>query len=145
MDEVIVVGVDGSSTALEAARSARALAAALGTALHIVTAFETDEVQVYGEGTDQVRISTTERAEVVARLLTKDSGQPGVRISHAALHAKPAEALISEAARLEARVIVVGNRRMRGLGRVLGSVASSVAHNAPCDVYIANTYDTADQ
>jgi nucleotide-binding universal stress UspA family protein len=28
-----------------------------------------------------------------------------------------------------------------GIGRVLGSVASSVAHNAPCDVYIANTYD----
>ena len=38
-------------------------------------------------------------------------------------------------------LIVVGNRRMRGIGRVLGSVANSVAHNATCDVYIANTYD----
>ena len=34
---------------------------------------------------------------------------------------------------------MVGNRRMQGLGRVLGSVANSVAHNAPCDVYIAKT------
>jgi nucleotide-binding universal stress UspA family protein len=40
-------------------------------------------------------------------------------------------------------MIVVGNRRMRGIGRVLGSVANSVAHNAPCDVYIAKT-DVAD-
>jgi nucleotide-binding universal stress UspA family protein len=30
---------------------------------------------------------------------------------------------------------------MRGIGRLLGSVANSVAHNAPCDVYIANTYE----
>jgi nucleotide-binding universal stress UspA family protein len=37
-------------------------------------------------------------------------------------------------------MIVVGNRRMHGLGRVLGSIANSVAHNASCDVYIANTY-----
>jgi nucleotide-binding universal stress UspA family protein len=29
---------------------------------------------------------------------------------------------------------------MHGLGRVLGSIANSVAHNASCDVYIANTY-----
>jgi nucleotide-binding universal stress UspA family protein len=28
---------------------------------------------------------------------------------------------------------------MSGIGRVLGSVANSVAHNAPCDVYIAKT------
>ena len=42
---------------------------------------------------------------------------------------------------MDARMIVVGNRRMHGIGRVLGSVANSVAHNAPCDVYIANTYD----
>ena len=56
---------------------------------------------------------------------------------------KPAEALINEAERFGARMIVVGNRRMRGIGRVLGSVANSVAHNAPCDVYIAKT-DVAD-
>ncbi|MDQ0212445.1 universal stress protein [Arthrobacter bambusae] len=29
----------------------------------------------------------------------------------------------------------------KSIGRVLGSVANSVAHNAPCDVSIANTYD----
>ena len=29
---------------------------------------------------------------------------------------------------------------MQGVGGVLGSVANSVAHIAPCDVYIAKTY-----
>ena len=28
---------------------------------------------------------------------------------------------------------------MQGLARVLGSVANSVAHGAPCDVYIVKT------
>ncbi|WP_311214743.1 MULTISPECIES: hypothetical protein [unclassified Arthrobacter] len=30
---------------------------------------------------------------------------------------------------------------MRGVSRVLGSVANRVAHHALCDVYLANTYD----
>jgi nucleotide-binding universal stress UspA family protein len=65
-----------------------------------------------------------------------------VRISYAAVSGRPADALIREAISKEARLVVVGNRRMQGIGRVLGSVANSVAHNASCDVYIANTYDT---
>jgi nucleotide-binding universal stress UspA family protein len=62
-------------------------------------------------------------------------------VTYSAARGKPAEALIKEAERLGDRMIVVGNRRMRGIGRVLGSVANSVAHKASCDVYIANTYD----
>jgi nucleotide-binding universal stress UspA family protein len=34
---------------------------------------------------------------------------------------------------------VLGNRRMQGAGRILGSVANSVAHHAPCDVYVVKT------
>ena len=45
----------------------------------------------------------------------------------------------TEAERLEADVIVVGNRRMQGVSRLLGSVANEVAHNAPCDVLIVKT------
>jgi nucleotide-binding universal stress UspA family protein len=62
-----------------------------------------------------------------------------LNVTYAAARGKPAEALVDEAARSGAQLIVVGNRRMHGLGRVLGSVANSVAHNAPCDVYIAKT------
>ena len=51
----------------------------------------------------------------------------------------PAKALVSEAERREADLIVVGNVRMQGLGRVLGSVGNDVAHNAPCSVLIIKT------
>lgn len=50
-----------------------------------------------------------------------------------------ARALIQQAQTHGALMIVVGNRRMRGIGRVLGSIANSVARNAPCDVFSAQT------
>jgi nucleotide-binding universal stress UspA family protein len=105
----------------------------------VVTAFETESAETFGVGSDKVRISNADSAEIVANSLA-NSGQT-LQITHSAARGKPADALIKEAVRLDARVIVVGNRRMRGIGRLLGSVANSVAHNAPCDVYIANTYD----
>ena len=36
-------------------------------------------------------------------------------------------------------MIVVGNRRVQGVSRVLGSIASDVLRRAPCDVLIVNT------
>ena len=140
MSDVVVVGVDGSESAKKAAEAARDLAASLGASLHVVTAFETESAETFGVGSDKVRISNADAAEMVANSLS-NSGQ--VSITHSAARGKPADALIKEAIRLDAKVIVVGNRRMRGIGRLLGSVANSVAHNAPCDVYIAKT-DVAD-
>ncbi|MDF2050940.1 MULTISPECIES: universal stress protein [unclassified Arthrobacter] len=139
MSGVVVVGVDASQSARKAAEVARDLAESLGASLHVVTAFETENAEVFGSGSDTVRISNADSAEIVANELGK-SGQ-GPKITYSAARGKPADSLIREAIRLDARLIVVGNRRMRGIGRLLGSVANSVAHNAPCDVYIANTYD----
>jgi nucleotide-binding universal stress UspA family protein len=131
--------VDGSPSARKAAEVALGLAKALGGSLHIVTAFDVDRSETFGVGSDEVKVWNSEAAETVAKSLGET--RPGVEISYFAARGKPADALIKEAMRLDARLIVVGNRRMRGIGRLLGSVANSVAHNAPCDVYIANTYD----
>ena len=139
MSGVVVVGVDGSESAKKAAEAARDLAKSLGASLHVVTAFETESAETFGVGSDKVRISNADSAEIVANALGNSA--QGLEITHSAARGKPADALIKEAIRLDARLIVVGNRRMRGIGRLLGSVANSVAHNAPCDVYIANTYD----
>jgi nucleotide-binding universal stress UspA family protein len=38
-----------------------------------------------------------------------------------------------------AELIVVGNKGMKGVRRVLGSVPNDVAHKADCDVLIVNT------
>jgi nucleotide-binding universal stress UspA family protein len=60
-------------------------------------------------------------------------------VTSRALAGRPATALVDEAIRLGASLIVVGNRRVQGVGRVLGSVATNVAAHAPCDVYIVKT------
>jgi nucleotide-binding universal stress UspA family protein len=140
MSGIVVVGVDGSATARKAAESARDLAAALGATLHVVSAFDGDRSELFGTGSDKWLVSDADKAEHVAKTVADTLGGD-IKITYSAASGRPADALIREAIRKEARVIVVGNRRMQGIGRVLGSVANSVAHNAPCDVYIANTYD----
>src|SRR4051812_2220628 len=139
MAGVIVVGVDNSETARRAAERARKLALALGGTLHIVTAFDDDRADVVGSGSDQLVISGRDAAEKVARDLALELSSPQLKVAYFAVHGSPAQALIKQAEQHEARIIVVGNKRMGGLGRVLGSIANSVAHNAPCDVYVAKT------
>jgi nucleotide-binding universal stress UspA family protein len=143
MTGIIVVGVDGSETALRAAQTARDLAVSLGATLHVVSAFDSDRTEVFGSGSDRWIVSDADDAEKVAKGVAASLRTDDINVTYAAARGKPAEALIQEAERSDAQMIVVGNRRMRGLGRVLGSVANSVAHNAPCDVYIAKT-DTAE-
>ncbi|HKU02594.1 MAG TPA: universal stress protein [Arthrobacter sp.] len=140
MGGIIVVGVDGSETAKRAAESAKDLAAGLDASLHVVSAFDSDRTEVFGSGSDRWIVSDADAAEQVARTVAESLGRD-VAVTYSAARGRPADALIKEAVRMDARIIVVGNRRMHGIGRVLGSVANSVAHNAPCDVYIANTYD----
>ena len=126
---------------MRAAETARGLAASLGATLHVVTAFDSDRTEVFGSGSDRWIVSDAGDAEKVAKDVAARLSTEDLKVTYSAARGKPAEALIKEAERFDARMIVVGNHRMRGLGRVLGSVANSVAHNAPCDVYIAKTDD----
>ena len=137
----IVVGVDGSVTAGRAAEAARDIAAALGAQLHVVSAFESDRTEVLGSGSDTWIVSDADTALGIAKNTAEKVGAKGLTVTHSAARGKPAEAIVAEAERLGARMIVVGNRRMQGIGRVLGSVANTVAHTAPCDVYIVKTVD----
>lgn len=139
MAEIIVVGVDGSATALQAAQTAARLAAGMDANLHVVIAYEAGPVEVMHIGSDTLVISDADEAERIAEKTIGQLRSITSNISSGAVPGKPHEVLISEAERLQAKLIVVGNRRMQGLGRVLGSVANTVAHNAPCDVYIAKT------
>lgn len=109
----------------------------------MVSAFDNDRTEVFSSGSDRWIVSDADDAEKVAKSVAEGLRTAEVNVTYAAARGKPAEALIHEAERSGAQMIVVGNRRMRGLGRVLGSVANSVAHNAPCDVYIAKT-DSSD-
>lgn len=141
MTRPIIVGVDGSATAGRAAEAARDIAAALKAPLRVVSAFEGDRTEVIGSGSDTWIVSDADTALGIAKKAAAQLSAPGLTVTHIAVRGKPAEALVAQAELVEARMIVVGNRRMQGLGRVLGSVANSVAHTAPCDVYIVNTVD----
>lgn len=138
-ENVIIVGVDGSDTARQAARAAAGLASELGSVLHVVSAYERDEAEVVGEGNDRWLMSAAKDAEAVAREVASSVRAVVPTVTSSAALGRPAEVLISEAERLDARLIVVGNKNMQGLRRVLGSVANSVAHHASCDVYIVKT------
>jgi nucleotide-binding universal stress UspA family protein len=140
--ERIVVGVDDSETAAKAAARAAELADKVNADLHVVTAFGNARAEgVLATHADEwltaVRREAEGTASRVAETLRVDA--PNVRITSAAVHGKPHTALLSEATRQQADLIVVGNRRMQGAQRVLGSIASAVAHRAPCDVYIVHT------
>lgn len=139
MADVIVVGVDGNKRADRAAAAAARLAHATGSALHVVCAYtreQSTEVTI-GDGTHVVSIAE-ESADIAARSAAR-LGEVGTSVTSAAVQGRPADVLLGEADRLEASVIVVGNKRIQGIARVLGSVSAAVAHHAACDVYIVNT------
>jgi nucleotide-binding universal stress UspA family protein len=135
-----VIGTDGSETAARAATRAGDLARATGATVHVVCAFSrhsgASSVRV---GSDEFNITNLSSAEQVAEQQAATFRAQGVDSTSAAIDQKPADALIAEAERLEAELIIVGNRRMQGVSRLLGSVANEVAHNAPCDVLVVKT------
>ena len=136
MDDIIV-GVDRSDTARKAAEKAAAIATACGANLHIVTCADRAKSQVIGAGGDQWHVDSLTEAENFLNDL-------GRQLGHKPFSTKvgggdPATVMCDEAERLGARMIVVGNRRVQGVSRVLGSVAGDVAKQANCDVLIANT------
>ncbi|GAA4655662.1 universal stress protein [Arthrobacter cryoconiti] len=139
MTGIIIVGVDGNSTSMKAARVAAHLAKSLGSTLRVVTAFGEDKTEKVEIGNDEWFLSTADEAERVAQRVADELKTIGVKTEYSSALGKPAEVLIEEATRAKADLIVVGNIRMQGLKRVLGSVANAVSHNAPCDVYIVKT------
>jgi nucleotide-binding universal stress UspA family protein len=137
--KIYVIGTDGSETAARAATRAGDLARASGATVHVVCAYAKGGAASLKVGSDEFLLTSLTTAEQIADQQAATFRSQGVEATSAALDEKPADALITEAERLEAELIIVGNRRMQGVSRLLGSVANEVAHNAPCDVLIVKT------
>jgi nucleotide-binding universal stress UspA family protein len=83
------------------------------------------------------RVQTEELAEA-ARSLATAAGVRKVVVQ--ALEGEPGQVLLDAARDFDADLIVVGSRGLTSHAHfILGSVASSVAHHAPCDVLVAHT------
>ena len=124
----ILVGTDGSETAVRAVAAATRLAKRLGSKVHIATAF--------GGNVDK------ETAVEVVRYARQAVRAEGVETQTHLLEGSPDEVLTELAERHGADVIVVGNVGMGKARRFkLGGIAEQVAHGAPCDVLIVHTQE----
>lgn len=150
----VVVGSDGSPTAERAVRHGAELAAVDGARMVVVTAYEAAHRSAMDQlaGTepggddgapDDVRWMLTDRgqADGVAqrgRAIAHEAGVQGVVIQSD--EGDPAEVLIDAARFYDADLLVVGSVGLVGAQRfLLGSVAGSVLHHAPCDVLVVDT------
>ena len=133
----IVVGVDRSETARRAADTAAEMASALGADLHVVMCAERERgVERRGGG---AAVHSDWLADADQFLSDLARQLPHGSVTTSVGEGDPAKAICDEAERLGARLIVIGNKRVQGLARVLGSVAGDVMKHAHCDVYVANT------
>ena len=141
MFETVVVGADGSATAAEAVRVAIGLVKLTGGRLHIVTAYKPQQLRSPAGEEFEKSLNTGDIAASVLADLASRARTGGVEVQTHQEPGDPADAICEVAARVKADVIVVGNKGMTGVRRVLGSVPNSVAHQAPCAVLIAFTAD----
>ena len=143
MGEAIVVGTDGSETAKEAVSEAIRLAKAFDGELHVVSAYKPLRgAHVSGAPAGAAKVWQPLPDSRVEAILQEAAAAVRLRDVPVKTHTseeEPADALLSVASQVDAKLIVVGNRGMQGARRVLGSVPNKVAHHASCNVLIVAT------
>jgi nucleotide-binding universal stress UspA family protein len=142
----IVVGTDGSPTAERAVAHAAAMATADGARVVVVTAFlPGGGARIAGaeDVPDDLRFALSDRVQAEeraerGRVIAKEAGVAKVVVQ--AISGDPANVLLEAAKDFDADLIVVGSKGLTSAAHfILGSVAASVAHHAPCDVLVAHT------
>jgi nucleotide-binding universal stress UspA family protein len=131
----IVVGTDGSATAEVAMARAIDLARLASATLHVVT--------VADPGPAPAAPAPTTRADFPAEVALESAlerlGTDDLDVEQHVITGEPATEIVAMAGRVDADLVVLGSRGMRGAGRLLGSIPNVVSHRAPCDVLIVLT------
>jgi maltose/moltooligosaccharide transporter len=139
----VVVGSDGSASALYAVARAHEVAAAAEARMVVVAAY-TPETGTHGQEqqADGRRLLQGQAAARAAMSRSvRDLTSERIReIEQVIVAAEPAEALLQVANRNPASLIVVGNRGLGAQeGEVLGSVPREIVRHAACDVLVVQT------
>jgi nucleotide-binding universal stress UspA family protein len=142
----IVVGTDGSERSMRAVERAGALAADGGPRLVIVCAYHSASDREVREAANALReeaylVIGSSPAESSLRTSAGRARSRGARdVVTRAVAGDPPDVLAKMVADVGADLLVVGNRGLNTIvGRLLGSVPSSVARHAGCDVTIVRT------
>ncbi|MER5320252.1 universal stress protein [Streptosporangium roseum] len=142
----IVVGTDGSPSSFRAVTSAASLASATGATLVLACAYAPMRERERNAAADALgelsyKVSGSTPADDALRAAREHAVAAGARkIELAAEEGDAVDVLVALADRLEADLLVIGNRGLNSLaGRLLGSVPSSVSQRAGCDVLIVHT------
>ncbi|MGO9877082.1 MAG: universal stress protein [Acidimicrobiia bacterium] len=149
MYQQIVVGTDGSPGADVAVDAAIELARLTGATLHVVHAYRIARTS-QAVATRQTGIPQADRvdpadvkrneAQRICDQTLERAGHAGVRTKAHCVAADPADAILKVAEDTAADLIVVGNRGMSGVRRlVLGSVPNRLSHHSPTSILIVNT------
>ncbi len=146
MFDSIVVGTDGSPTAVEAVRQAVELAARIGARVEIVSAYEPVPSSRLRQESQQAptdlqwMVNPREDVDATLEAAAGVARDAGVEVETYARQGDPADSILDIAEERRADLIVVGNKGMTGAKRfLLGSVPNKVSHHAPCSVLIIRT------
>lgn len=135
----VLVGADSSATAKRAVEAAAEIVAMSGGTLHILTAYENLTFAAGVDAHEFQHVSTEDDSRALLQTLSFIAKKHGIEPKLHGAKGDPADVLNKKAEELDCDLIVVGNRGMKGVRRVLGSVPNSVAHGAPCSVLIVDT------
>jgi nucleotide-binding universal stress UspA family protein len=139
MFNIVVVGADDSPTARRAIEAAAEIVRMSGGVLHLVTAFDIKTRSESSLPSEFRNLGTDGEGEAALQSLSFVAKNLGVDPVLHLVAGDPSEVIVTTADKVNADLIVVGNRGMKGARRVLGSVPNSVAHDANCSVVIIDT------
>jgi nucleotide-binding universal stress UspA family protein len=135
----VLVAADDSSTARRAVEAAAQIAAAMGSELHIVSAFASHRIST-ADLPAEFRGATVEtNIDALLQELGFIAQRHGLMPSTHGGEGDPAEVIVRTAKKIGAGPLALGNKGMPGVRRVLGNVPNTVAHSAPCSVLIVDT------
>jgi nucleotide-binding universal stress UspA family protein len=122
------------------------LAKLTGAELNIVSAFEpVSKSRIAGEQRDapadvQHEINPSEDVNLLLEAAASKPRGEGVETHIHPVQGDPSDAILNTAEKIEADLVVVGNKGMTGKRRfILGSVPNNISHHAPCSVMIVQT------
>src|SRR4051794_21600085 len=142
MNDVIVVGTDGSDTADVAVQRAASLAKLTGARVELVSGYREDYSLAAGTGmyTGDLAGGARKSADGCLEATAMRLRAEGLEVETHCMGGDAADALIGVAEATDATLIVVGSRGMHGGRRfMLGNVPNKVSHHAPCSVMIVRT------